>query len=36
MIEEIFQRRCVVMETQRRLPVDAYEIYHASIKRVYE
>lgn len=30
MFEEIFQRRCVIVETQRRYPVDAYEVYHAS------
>ncbi len=29
MFEEIFQRRSVIAETQRRNPIDAYEVYHA-------
>lgn len=31
MFEEIFQRRNVIVETQRKNPVDAHEIFHASM-----
>ena len=30
MFEDIFKRRSLISESQRRKPVDGYEVFHAS------